>query len=61
MIRCPRCQGLRAVSKRISLRCKRVCIDCRRGQVVYRSDFYEFWTERFTLDEIREMSRDIWG
>ena len=61
MLRCPSCGGLRAVSKRISLRCKRTCLDCRKGNVVYREDFYEFWTQTFSMDEIREMGRAIWG
>jgi hypothetical protein len=61
MVRCPSCNGLRPVSKRISLRVKRTCLDCRKGEVVYRADFYEFWTQSFTMDEIREMGRAIWG
>lgn len=61
MVRCPSCNGLRPVSKRIVLRVKRTCIDCRKGQVVYREDFYEFWTQRYSLDEIKEMGRAIWG
>ena len=61
MLRCPSCGGLRAVSKRISLRCKRTCLDCRKGKVIRREDFYSFWTERYTMDEIMEMGRAIWG
>ena len=60
MVRCPSCNGLRPVSKR-AIRAKRVCIDCRKGRVVYREDFYDFWTERFTLEEIKDLGRAIWG
>lgn len=61
MVRCPSCDGLRALSTRISIRAKRTCIDCRKGNVVYRADFYEFWTKSYTMEEIREMGRAIWG
>ena len=43
------------------IRAKRTCIDCRKGRVVHREDFYDFWTERFTLEEIRDLGRAIWG
>jgi hypothetical protein len=61
MVRCPSCDGLRALSTRIAIRAKRTCIDCRNGNVVYRADFYEFWTQKYTMEEIREMGRAIWG
>lgn len=61
MIRCPSCDGLRPLSKRANLRVKRTCLDCRKGNVVYREDFYAFWTETYTMEEIREMGRAIWG
>jgi hypothetical protein len=60
MVRCPSCQGLRPISRRIFTRAKRTCIDCRNGEVVYREDFYDYWTELFTLEEIEEMGRAIW-
>ena len=60
MVRCPCCKGLRPISKRISIRAKRTCLDCRKGQVVYRKDFYEFWTQSFTMEEIEDMARAIW-
>ena len=60
MVRCPSCDGLRAISTRIVRRSKRVCLDCRGGNVVYREDFYDFWTQSFSMQEIQEMARAIW-
>jgi hypothetical protein len=61
MVRCPSCNGLRPVSQRIVLRVRRTCLDCRKGNVVYREDFYDFWTQNFSMQEIEEMAKAIWG
>ncbi len=49
--RCPCCKGLRAVAARHVTRSK-MCADCRRGNVVYRTQFHNYWLERYTMDEI---------
>lgn len=35
------------------------CVDCRKGQVIRREDFYDFWLEQFTPSEIKEMGDAI--
>ena len=59
-VRCPTCQGLRAVTRR-NLGVAGQCPSCRRGNVVPRTQFHNYWLERFSLDEIRDMGRAIWG
>jgi hypothetical protein len=61
LVRCPSCQGLRGVSRRHVTRNGGLCVDCRHGRVVPRARFYGYWTIRFTMDEIAEMSKAIWG
>lgn len=61
LVRCPSCQGLRGVSRRHVTRNGGICVDCRHGRVVPRAHFYGYWTIRFTMDEIAEMSKAIWG
>jgi hypothetical protein len=42
----------------------RKCPDCKRGRVIRREDFYDFWLERFTVEEICEMNealKGVWG
>jgi hypothetical protein len=34
-------------------------MDCKRGRVIRREDFYDFWLEQFTPDEIKEMADAI--
>jgi hypothetical protein len=29
--------------------------------VVKREEFYDYWTERFSLNEISELAEAIWG
>jgi hypothetical protein len=60
-VRCPSCGGLRGVSARHAARNGGNCWDCKKGRVVRREDFYAFWLERFSPDEIREMAQAIWG
>ena len=60
-VRCPSCGGLRGVSARHASRIGGNCSECRKGRVVRREDFYVFWLERFSPDEIREMARAIWS
>lgn len=37
------------------------CSECRRGKVVTRTQFHNYWLQRFTLAEIDEMAHAIWG
>ena len=57
---CPSCFGLRSISFRTRSSEAR-CGDCRRGHVVTVAAFHCFWLERFTVEEIEEMARSIWG
>lgn len=59
LVRCPICDGLREISARRA-RLARPCRDCRSGRIVLRSEFYSFWLERFSDEEIAEMARAIW-
>lgn len=61
VVRCPSCGGLRGISARHIERYNRVCPDCRRGEVVTRTRYHNFWLKRFTREEIDEMARAIWG
>jgi hypothetical protein len=61
MVRCPSCKGLRGVMSRHVTRNSQVCGDCRKGHVVERTQFHNYWLERFTREEIAEMGRAIWG
>ena len=38
-----------------------LCTDCRKGKVVFRTKYHRYWTERFTMDEIHDLARAIWG
>ena len=58
-MRCPVCDGLRGVQGRHVTRVGAVCPDCRRGKVIRREDFYDFWLDQFTPDEIKEMATAI--
>ena len=60
VVRCQICDGLYGVAARHVTR-STLCPDCRRGDVRYRSHYYGFWLERFTREEIKEMSKAIWG
>ena len=60
LVRCPQCGGLRSISHRnrdSQARCK----DCRQGKVVTRTRYHNYWLERFSLEEIVEMGKAIWG
>ena len=59
VIRCPSCDGLRGVQERHVTRSEKMCQDCRRGKVIRREDFYGFWLEQFSDDEIKEMADAI--
>lgn len=61
LVRCPCCQGLRSVSARHASRYQGPCRACARGDVVPRSSFCSFWSERFSADEISTMAQAIWG
>jgi len=60
-VRCPSCKGLRGIQKRHLNRSDKLCPDCRKGHVVMRTQFHNYWLERYSMDEIREMGRAIWG
>ena len=60
-VRCPSCKGLRGVNARHALRNGKICADCKRGNVVKKSQFHNYWTARFSMEEIDEMARAIWG
>jgi hypothetical protein len=40
-------------------RAAKFCQDCRRGKVIGREHFYDFWLEQFTPDEIKLMGDAI--
>ena len=61
VVRCPTCKGLRGVAARHLTRQDRICPDCRRGKVILRSQYHNYWLKRFTQEEIEEMGRAIWG
>jgi hypothetical protein len=61
LVRCPVCKGLRGVAQRHSTRNGKTCVDCRSGKVVKKSQFYNYWTVRFTMEEIEEMAKACWG
>lgn len=58
-MRCPSCDGLRSVSVRRAKEAVR-CLDCRRGKVVTREHFYDFWLDCFSVQEIEEMAKALW-
>lgn len=58
LVRCPSCLGLRGVSKRHASRTHR-CKECKRGKVIRREEFWEWWLERFTQQEINEMAEAL--
>jgi hypothetical protein len=58
-VRCPSCNGLRGVSH--IKNSGRLCKDCRKGHIVPRTQFHNYWLTRFSIDEITEMGRAIWG
>ena len=37
------------------------CPDCRRGEVVPRETFCDWWLEHFSPEECAVMARAIWG
>lgn len=59
-VRCPSCKGLRSVVNK-NRNPMRLCPECRKGNVVPRTRFHNFWLERYSLEEIRELGRAIWG
>lgn len=61
VIRCPMCGGLRGCLKGHERRQPGKCIECRAGRVVKREEFWSFWLEQFTGEEILEMKEAIWG
>lgn len=60
-VRCPECLGLRSVAKRHFLRSSGLCKDCRAGNIYYRTNYHNYWLERYTVEEIDEMAKAIWG
>jgi hypothetical protein len=60
-VRCPTCKGLRSVAKRHVTRNGKVCLDCRNGKVIPKSQFHNYWLARFSMEEIEEMARQIWS
>lgn len=61
VIRCPSCGGLRSCLKGHENRQSQTCKDCRAGRVVTREEFWSFWLERFSEEEIDLMNEAIWG
>ena len=61
VVRCPTCKGLRGVSARHVLRNGKKCADCKRGKVIKKSQFHNYWTARFSMEELEEMANAIWG
>ena len=59
LVRCPSCLGLRTISHR-NRDTAALCLDCRRGEVVSRETFRDWWLERFSADECAAMARAIW-
>ena len=55
------CKGLRAAHLKHVQRDGKVCKDCRSGNVVTRTQFHNYWTSRFTQEEIDELANAIWG
>lgn len=60
-MRCPSCAGLRSMSLRHASRAPTLCGECRSGNPVPRSRYHNYWLERFSLDEIRDLAKAIWG
>ena len=60
-VRCPVCKGLRAVSQERNASKSGICRECRKGNVIPRTQYHRYWQERFTETEIREMALAIWG
>jgi len=61
LVRCPCCQGLRSVSQRHASRYSGPCRACARGDVIPRSSFCSFWSERFSEEEIEQMAKALFG
>lgn len=61
VVRCARCQGLHTVSARHARR-KTMCRACSHGRTpTHIQEYYDFWLERFSMDEIVVMAVAIWG
>ena len=60
LVRCSSCLELRTVSYR-NRDTAALCSDCRRGEVVPRENYYEWWLQRFSAEECAAMARAIWG
>ena len=39
----------------------KTCLDCRKGRVVKRTQFHNYWLQRYTMEEIEDMAKAIWG
>ena len=60
VVSCPSCSGLRTISYRNRDTDAR-CLDCRRGEIVRRETYWDWWLERFSAAECAAMARAIWG
>ena len=60
LVRCSSCLGLRTVSHR-NRDSTGLCPDCRRGEVVPRETYRDWWLEKFNPEECAVMARAIWG
>lgn len=60
LVRCRCCDGLRSLARR-NESSEALCKDCRSGRVTTRMDYFGWWEERFTPDEIEGMAKAIWG
>ena len=59
VVRCPSCSGLRTISYR-NRDTDALCLDCRRGEIVRRETYWDWWLERFSAAECAAMARAIW-
>ena len=59
-VRCTSCGGLRSISYRFRAS-EADCRECRKGKVVKLSQYHNFWLKRFSMEEIQELGRSIWG
>ena len=60
VVRCPSCSGLRTIAYR-NRDTDALCPDCRRGDIVRRETYWDWWLERFSAAECAAMARAIWG
>lgn len=61
VVRCSACLGLHTVSARHARR-NTICRACSHGRTPkYIEEYFDFWLERFSMDEIKLIAMAIWG